>query len=116
VTDPTDAVRPSDQINAVRRIWSSVLDTEVISLDVNFFDAGGHSLLVMVLQEHLEELAGREISIEDLYQHTTVRAQAKMLTVGHSSDERAELGGHNRRQLLGRNRGGRAADPADRSS
>ncbi|MFJ8313849.1 MULTISPECIES: acyl carrier protein [unclassified Streptomyces] len=96
----------TDPIEDIRRIWSTVLGTEVQDTDVNFFDAGGHSLLVMVLQEHLEELVGREIALEDLFEHPTVRAQAALLAAGPggAAPVEAGLGARTRSQLLGRNR------------
>lgn len=96
MTDPTEDIR---------RIWSTVLGTEVQDTDVNFFDAGGHSLLVMVLQEHLEELAMREIALEDLFEHPTIRAQAGLLTTGPAAGAAVDagLGARARAQLLGRN-------------
>ncbi|MFB8139403.1 acyl carrier protein [Streptomyces parvus] len=97
MTDPTEDIR---------RIWSTVLGTEVQDTDVNFFDAGGHSLLFMVLQEHLEELAERDIALEELFEHPTIRAQAGLL-VGGPADAAAVdagLGGRARSELLGRNR------------
>ncbi|WKX73993.1 acyl carrier protein [Streptomyces sp. XD-27] len=100
----------TDPMEDVRRIWSTVLGAEIQDVDVNFFDAGGHSLLVMVLQEHLEELAGRELAIEDLFEHPTIRAQAGLLAdrpdAGAAVD--AELGGRDRSQLLGRSGGATA--------
>ncbi|MBY8884723.1 acyl carrier protein [Streptomyces sp. PTM05] len=102
----------TEPVEDVRRIWSTVLATEVQDVDVNFFDAGGHSLLVMVLQEHLEELFGREISIEDLFEAPTIRAQAHLLT--GSSDPKQErdsgFGAHSRSRLIGRGNGRAAAE------
>ncbi|MFC7817159.1 acyl carrier protein [Streptomyces sp. NPDC057367] len=97
----------TDPMEDVRRIWSAVLGAEVQDVDVNFFDAGGHSLLVMVLQEHLEDLAGREVAIEDLFEHPTVRAQAGLLAdrPGTGAAVDTGLGGRDRSQLLGRSRG-----------
>ncbi|MFF3674591.1 phosphopantetheine-binding protein [Streptomyces sp. NPDC002120] len=104
MTDPTEDIR---------RIWSTVLGTEVRDTDVNFFDAGGHSLLVMVLQEHLEELAMREIALEDLFDHPTIRAQAALLAAGpDAAAVDAGLGARARSQLLGRNRSETVEDRA----
>ncbi|MGW0832976.1 acyl carrier protein [Streptomyces prunicolor] len=105
MTDPTEDIR---------RIWSTVLGTEVQDTDVNFFDAGGHSLLVMVLQEHLEELTAREIALEDLFEHPTIRAQAGLLAAGPAADAAVDagLGARARSQILGRNRPEAAEDRA----
>ncbi|MEI5097700.1 phosphopantetheine-binding protein [Streptomyces sp. PmtG] len=102
----------TDSMEEIRRIWSTVLGTEVHDTDVNFFDAGGHSLLVMVLEEHLEELAGREIALEDLFEHTTIRAQAGLLAGTSNAAADAGLGARARAELLGRNRSAVAEDRA----
>ena len=68
--------------DVVRRVWAEVLDVASVPVDVNFFDAGGHSLLLMVLQQSLTEAVGLDIAIEDLFVHTTVRAQAAMIRAG----------------------------------
>ncbi|MFL6137850.1 MAG: acyl carrier protein [Frankiaceae bacterium] len=98
----------TDRTEDVRRIWSTVLGTEIEDTDVNFFDVGGYSLLVMVLQEHLEELAGRPIALEDLFEHPTIRAQADLLGRDLSATAPVDegLGPRARSQLLGRNRTG----------
>ena len=77
-----DLWRSADQnhMQSIREIWSKVLGTPVSAVDANFFDLGGHSLLVMRLQEHLQAVSGVEIPIEDLYEHTTVRAQVALLS------------------------------------
>ncbi|WP_406171525.1 acyl carrier protein [Streptomyces sp. NBC_00996] len=97
----------TEPVEDVRHIWSTVLATEIQDVDVNFFDAGGHSLLVMVLQEHLEELAGREIAIEDLFEQPTIRAQAGLVAGRSGADSAVDagLGARARSQLLGRRRG-----------
>jgi len=92
----------TDLIEDVRQRWSAVLGTEIHDTDVNFFEAGGHSLLVMVLQEHLEELAGREIAIEVLFDHPTIRTQARLLASGPSATVHDDLGARDRAQLLRR--------------
>jgi acyl carrier protein len=84
-TPAAGTLPPAPDLETVRRVWSTVLGTEVTNLDVGFFEAGGHSLLLMVLQGRLEGLAGREIPIEDLFEHVTVRAQAALLAMRGSS-------------------------------
>ncbi|MGW7290607.1 beta-ketoacyl synthase N-terminal-like domain-containing protein, partial [Streptomyces sp. NPDC054847] len=56
-----------------------VLPAADIGPDTNFFDAGGHSLLLVRLQDALREATGTGPSIADLMRHTTVRAQARLL-------------------------------------
>ncbi|MFB9902343.1 non-ribosomal peptide synthetase [Allokutzneria oryzae] len=72
-------VRTTGMLDQVRSAWKRVLDHDVIDLDLNFFDAGGHSLLLVKLQDELRAATGTEPSIMDLMRHVTVRAQANLL-------------------------------------
>ena len=63
----------------VAAIWQDLLAQPRVGLDDNFFDLGGHSLLVVQLQSRLRRLFQRELSIVDLFQHPTVRATASLL-------------------------------------
>ncbi|AYV31134.1 Dimodular nonribosomal peptide synthase [Streptomyces sp. ADI95-16] len=64
----------------VAQMWQEVFHTETVGTDQNFFDLGGHSLLVVELHHRLRAATGREIELLDLFQHTTVRAQAELLS------------------------------------
>ncbi|MEV0455751.1 phosphopantetheine-binding protein [Catellatospora methionotrophica] len=64
---------------AISRVWCAVLELDSVDPDLNFFEAGGQSILVLSVHEHLEQLAGRPIPVEDLFHHSTVRAQAEYL-------------------------------------
>ncbi|MEU9801230.1 amino acid adenylation domain-containing protein [Streptomyces sp. NPDC051000] len=64
----------------VARVWQELFRTEAVGTDQNFFDLGGHSLLMVELHHRLRTATGREIELLDLFQHTTVRAQAGLLS------------------------------------
>ncbi|HEX5723930.1 MAG TPA: amino acid adenylation domain-containing protein [Longimicrobiaceae bacterium] len=64
---------------AIARVWEEVLGITGVGMDDNFFEIGGHSLLVARLQERLREALGRELSVVDLFLYPTVRAQAEHL-------------------------------------
>ncbi|SME90659.1 amino acid adenylation domain-containing protein [Tistlia consotensis] len=68
---------------AIRRelaaIWATLLGREEVGLDVSFFDVGGHSLLVVKLQERLAERFGVELPIGELFAHPTLRRLAARL-------------------------------------
>jgi aryl carrier-like protein len=68
-----------DLLDDVRTAWAEVLDTREVPDDVNFFDVGGDSILLIVLLERLNALTGRDLEPPDLFQHSTVRAQAALL-------------------------------------
>lgn len=73
-----------DLLNDVRRAWADVLGTDVgaVPLDTPFFDAGGNSLLQLLLWEQLDAMAGGGLRAEHLFRHNTVRAQVAFLGTG----------------------------------
>ncbi|MDF3142963.1 MULTISPECIES: acyl carrier protein [unclassified Streptomyces] len=65
----------------VRDAWAETLgiDADDVPIDEGFFDAGGNSLLLVMLWEQLCELTGTGLRATDLFQHPTVRAQVELL-------------------------------------
>jgi hypothetical protein len=55
----------------------------------NFFEIGGHSLLVARLFVRIREAFPREMMLVDLFRHTTVAAQAAFVTAGAPPAEAA---------------------------
>jgi amino acid adenylation domain-containing protein len=72
---PTGAVD-----SALAEIWAQVLGLERVGVHDNFFDLGGHSLLLMQLHGKLNEKFQTDISLVDLFEYSTVYAQAKWLS------------------------------------
>lgn len=108
-----------DLVQRVRLAWAEVLDRDAadsVPLDTNFLEAGGNSLLLVMLWEQLQGMTSEVVRMSDLFHHGTVRAQAALLAPsGATRDSRAAIGTRNRQQLLGRaRRNGAAAgrDPA----
>jgi len=64
---------------AVRDAWAAVIDSVDFGSDENFFDVGGHSLLLVKLQEALRARTGTAVPIRELLRQTTVRAQVALL-------------------------------------
>ncbi len=72
---PTGAVE-----SALAEIWAEVLGLERVGVHDNFFDLGGHSLLLMQLHGKINEKFQTDISLVELFEHSTVHAQAKRLS------------------------------------
>lgn len=68
----------ADLTRSVLATWQTVLDQPDIGLDDNFFDVGGHSFALLRVHEALGR-DGLEISVSDLFRHSTVRACARFL-------------------------------------
>jgi amino acid adenylation domain-containing protein len=78
---PAEAPRPVEHAPAAGRleesivaIWRQVLGAARVGVNDNFFDVGGHSLLLVTLQEKLEALLGREVTLVEVFRYPTVRA------------------------------------------
>ncbi|MEV3987623.1 amino acid adenylation domain-containing protein [Streptomyces sp. NPDC049837] len=76
---PTQDLTQGDLTSRVAAAWCEVLDVPDVPHDVNFFEAGGDSLLLIVLLDRLSEFTDDDIDAADLFQHSTVRAQAAFL-------------------------------------
>jgi amino acid adenylation domain-containing protein len=66
-------------VNQLTDIWRTLLRTPEVGLDDNFFSLGGHSLLILQLQNLIRRQFSREISIPDLFQRSTIASQAELL-------------------------------------
>ncbi|RZT99027.1 amino acid adenylation domain-containing protein [Advenella incenata] len=68
------------EVSSVESIWSRLLSlSDPIEHDLNFFDAGGHSLLMLDLQRELNSQFHVQVSIVDLFNHPTIADQEKLV-------------------------------------
>jgi len=84
----------------VAEVWSELLNTTLSGIDQNFFDAGGHSLMLVSLQQGLQRVSGRSVNMLDLLTYTTIRSQAELLD---SLDQGAEPPDQARRRTAQQN-------------
>jgi hypothetical protein len=86
---------------AIGTVWARMFGLERVSVEENFFDLGGHSLLLVKMHRRLQEVLGRQFSIVTLFEHPTVRSLARHLDQVGESPERTvavELQNRARRQ------------------
>ena len=80
--------------NEIERIvaaaWQDALGVPSVGMNDNFFDLGAHSLTVAEVQAKLQEALGREISIVDLFQFSTVTTLAGHLAGTQSRSEASD--------------------------
>jgi len=93
------------KLDHVREAWAEALDITPgeVPTEVSFFDAGGNSLLLLLLWERLNEHTTRDLKAADLFEHSTVVAQAEFL---EGTDELTAAAPTSRSALLGRARQG----------
>ena len=61
-------------------IWQEVLHVEKVGINHNFFDLGGHSLLMVQVHSKLYQILNKDISIVEMFQYPTISALAKHLS------------------------------------
>ncbi|RCX14282.1 polyketide synthase PksJ [Anaerobacterium chartisolvens] len=60
-------------------IWRDVLKRDAVGVNDNFFDLGGHSLLLAQVRSRVEKLLGRDIPMLELFKYPTVHTLAQYL-------------------------------------
>ncbi len=65
---------------AIAGVWREVLGLPEVGIHDNFFDLGGHSLLLVRVQRRLRETLDRELPLVDLFRFPTVSALAGHLS------------------------------------
>ena len=66
---PAESAEETERL--VAEIWREVLELERVGVDQNFFDLGGHSLLLVQVHGRLRKAFSKPISMLDLFQHPT---------------------------------------------
>lgn len=74
----------------VAEIWCEVLGIDAVGVDDNFFDVGGHSLLLIQVQDRIKQRCGLNLSVADLFKYPTVRDLADLLAQGESAEPESE--------------------------
>lgn len=60
-------------------LWREVLEHEAFTTNDNFFEVGGHSLLLAKLKELIAEKLNEEVSIVDLFHYPTIKTLSAFL-------------------------------------
>jgi natural product biosynthesis luciferase-like monooxygenase protein len=101
-------VAPAGELEeSIAAAWRETLGLEKVGIQDNFFDLGGHSLLVVRLHRRLTTVLPKPISLTDLYRFPTIASLSEFLggdggaaALGQSAD-RAKL----RREMMAKRRG-----------
>ncbi|MEL7474907.1 MAG: phosphopantetheine-binding protein [Cyanobacteria bacterium J06555_12] len=108
----TAYVQPSTALErTIADIWQQVLGVNRVGIHDNFFDLGGHSLLLVQvhsrLRQELEREEPAELMLVDLFQYPTVRRLAERISGGQSVDDlatRADERARKQKQALSQRR------------
>lgn len=67
-----DTVHNSEVIQTVRSIWSKHLGHSNFNLQSNFFEIGGHSMMILPMKDDLSLAFGMEVKPVDIFRYPTI--------------------------------------------
>ncbi len=86
-------VAPTNDLERqVAELWQETLGLPKVGTDDNFFDVGGHSLLIVRLHRRLQEMVDKPVALTDLYRFPTVRSLTEYLRGETGGTDGARLG------------------------
>ncbi|MDZ8067344.1 MAG: amino acid adenylation domain-containing protein [Nostoc sp. DedQUE08] len=90
-----DALRPELEVayvvpqteveKTIASVWQKALNLEKIGIHDNFFEIGGHSLLLVTVHSQLQEILKVELSTLDLFRYPTINSLAEYLNSSPNS-------------------------------
>ncbi|HEX6046567.1 MAG TPA: amino acid adenylation domain-containing protein [Pyrinomonadaceae bacterium] len=92
-------------------VWREFLKLDTVGVNDVFFDLGGHSLLLVLVHEKLQQRLDREVPIADLFKFPTVRTLAANLSRTPSREQKDE----NRRRAGARHEALKARSRSNRN-
>jgi non-ribosomal peptide synthetase component F/methionyl-tRNA formyltransferase/acyl carrier protein len=74
-------VPPKNELEqTIANIWQELLNISKVGTNDNFFDLGGHSLLIVRAHRRLQEVIDRKLSITDMFRFPTIRTLTEYLS------------------------------------
>jgi amino acid adenylation domain-containing protein len=74
-------VMPQTEVEqSIASVWQKALNLEKIGIHDNFFEIGGHSLLLVTVHSQLREIFKTDLSTLDLFRYPTISSLADYLT------------------------------------
>ncbi len=67
-------------------LWQSILRIDKVGVKDNFFDLGGHSLLIVKLHAEVNKISEKAISLTDLYRFPTIQSIVNHIASGDTSE------------------------------
>jgi len=67
------------------QVWSQILNVETVGVHDNFFNLGGHSLLVTEVLLHVKQTFKINISLKNFFDEPTINQLAKLISSSHTN-------------------------------
>ncbi|MFN6470969.1 MAG: amino acid adenylation domain-containing protein [Nostoc sp. SerVER01] len=77
----------SEMEQAIAKVWQEVLQLENVGINDNFFDLGGHSLLIVQVNNQLRTIFQQDIPVVTMFQNPTIHSLAGYLS--QKTDEKS---------------------------
>ncbi|MBN2442196.1 MAG: amino acid adenylation domain-containing protein [Spirochaetales bacterium] len=106
----TFIVPKTEMEKQIAGIWQDALKIDSVGINDNFFNLGGHSLLLAEVHIRIQEILNREFSMIELFQYPTISSFVNYLNNNQDEDnseqqiERMKTGKNRLRQQLNRRR------------
>ncbi|WP_231571374.1 MULTISPECIES: AMP-binding protein [Xenorhabdus] len=71
----------------VQAVWKAVLESQMIDININFFDAGGNSIKIIALQSQLQQAFNQEVRVTVLFEHPTISSFSNWIKQNRLSPE-----------------------------
>ncbi|MCK5522835.1 MAG: amino acid adenylation domain-containing protein [Thiomargarita sp.] len=81
LTQKRQIIVPQNELEQqIANIWQTVLPVVRIGIDDNFFDLGGHSLLMVQVCGKLKKDLNKDVAVVEMFQYPTIRKMANHLS------------------------------------
>ena len=86
-TREKEYIAPENELEQkIVELWQNTLKVEKVGTNDNFFDLGGHSLLIVRLHAELRKALNQPVSLTDLYRFPTVSSLVDYLSSSSSAE------------------------------
>ena len=92
-SDSAYVVPQGDLEKSVAKVWETVLEMENPGTQDNFFDLGGHSLLMIQVHQQLREVLGKNVPLVQIYKHPTIHQLAQYLSQEPGEEPVSQMSG-----------------------
>ena len=77
--DAAFVIPQTEMEKRIATIWQEILNLEEVGIHDNFFDLGGHSLLIIQVREKLQNFLHKELLVVEIFKHPTIHTLARYL-------------------------------------
>lgn len=81
----------NDYEKRLASIWNQVLKTDEFDTNDNFYDVGGHSLLLIKMKYMVDSEFGINVSVVDLFQYPTIKMLAEVIASANVNKTKSDI-------------------------